>query len=133
MRNAVFTLSLALAVGAIAGCAGPSEGQPTSTAGDARPDAVIPDEAPSIEGIVTEVDDDGRILVEEDPAERSGYSKAWVSLDDDSEILHRSGADAGRADLVPGARVSAWFTGSVRESYPVQATASVIVIEDGDR
>ncbi|HST60661.1 MAG TPA: DUF3221 domain-containing protein [Longimicrobium sp.] len=33
------------------------------------------------------------------------------------------------ADLAVGARVQAWFTGAVRESYPVQADAGTILVE----
>ncbi|MFW6078376.1 MAG: DUF3221 domain-containing protein [Gemmatimonadota bacterium] len=126
-------LTLALALAALGACTGPPEGAPATTAGDAGPDAVIPDEAPSIEGLVTEVGDDGRVLVEEDPAERSGSKKAWVTLTDDTAIRRRSAAPASRSDLVPGTRVSVWFTGPVLESYPLQATAGVVVIEDRDR
>jgi hypothetical protein len=90
--------------------------------------ADLPDEPPSISGFVTAIGDDGRVRIEERPDDHSGYEKAVARIDG-ARIVRRSGAAATAADVAVGQRVSAWFTGPVMESYPVQATASVVVIE----
>lgn len=89
----------------------------------------IPTEAPSIQGTITAVQQDGRIRVEEQPEEESGSAKAVIRLDEDSRVVYREGGAGGPGELAVGQRVSAWFTGPVAESYPVQATAAVVVIE----
>ena len=96
---------------------------------DAR--AALPADAPSITGIVTDVNADGRIRIEERPDDSSGSAKAVVRLAENATILDRTGSPAARDAIRNGTRVSAWFTGPVMESYPVQATANVIVIESG--
>ena len=101
-----------------------------SNAGNAL--AVIPGAPPSITGTVTDVNDQRRIRIEEQPAEASGSAKAVVRLADGAVIVTRAGERATFADIRTGTRVSAWFTGPVAESYPVQATANVIVIEPSD-
>lgn len=95
--------------------------------------AGIPAGAPSITGTVTDVQPDGRIRIEEHPDESSGSAKAVVRPADDATIVHRDGTTAAFTDIRSGMRVSAWFTGPVMESYPVQAAANVIVIETGTR
>ena len=108
-------------------CADPAEMPPTSP--------------PSINGVITRVerspggnDAIARIVVEENPAEAAGSAKASVRLTTRTRILAGDGP-ASRPDpldaLVNGARVSVWFTGPVAESYPVQATADVVVVERG--
>jgi hypothetical protein len=116
-----------LAAAALAGVTACSSregaGPPTSarTAG-------LPDEPVSISGVVTEIGADGRVRVEGRPVHQSAYDKAVMRIEE-ARIVHRSGAAATAADVAVGQRVSAWFTGPVMESYPVQATASVVVIE----
>ncbi len=46
-------------------------------------------------------------------------------------ILRRSGERADVSALVVGEEVSIWITGLVRESYPVQVDAVVVVVESG--
>ena len=72
------------------------------------------------------------IRVEENPAESSGSDKASVRVADGTHVLRRDGTIVGAAELRVGQRVKVWFTGPVFESYPLQATASVIVIDQGD-
>jgi hypothetical protein len=88
----------------------------------------IPSEAPFIQGAITALEA-GSVLVEENPSDVSGSPKALLRLTDNTRILHRSGAVARRSDLTVGLVVSAWVTGAVAESYPVQANALVIVLE----
>ena len=71
----------------------------------------------------------GRLRIEADPRAVSGSAKAVVSLTLASRVLHRDGRAASAGDLTVGRTVSAWFTGPVRESYPVQAEASVVMLE----
>ncbi len=71
------------------------------------------------------------LLIEEDPAAQSGSAKAQVNIHVQTRILKQQGGaiTAGSAkDLRQGRRVRAWFDGPVAESYPVQATGSVILI-----
>lgn len=106
------------------GCAGPGSG---SYPGHGAPD-VATTEPPSIQGTLTQKSSD-RILIEEEPLDSTGSAKASVQLTPSTRIL-RSGGDTGAMeDLKEGQRVSAWFDGPVRQSYPVQATALAVRIE----
>ena len=96
-----------------------------------NPRAAIPGEAASITGVVTDIGPDRRIRIEEQPGESAGSAKAVVRLTEDAKIHNRAGTRATFGDIQNGMRVSAWFTGPVMESYPVQAMANVIVIESG--
>jgi len=70
------------------------------------------------------------LRIEENPAEESGAAKAHVKVPNDVAIWDRgSGARRTFEDIRERVMVSAWFTGPVAESYPVQATAKAIVIE----
>lgn len=96
----------------------------------------LPTTNPSIRGTITQVspDEPRTVLVEENPGEKSGSNKASVRLTGETRLLRRSGEGVQRAapdDLAVGQTVSVWFTGPVRESFPVQADAGTIVIEDG--
>jgi len=88
----------------------------------------LPKERPYIVGAVTSVQPD-HILVEQDPAGRSGSAKAMLEINENTRIQQRDGAPASRSDLRVGTRVSAWIDGAVSKSYPVQAIASLLVIE----
>jgi Protein of unknown function (DUF3221) len=106
------------------GCAGPgSRSHP-----DQRHPDVVSSEAPAIQGTVTQKSSD-RILIEEEPLDSSGSAKASVLLTQSTRILRSGGEPAAKDDLQKGQRVSAWFHGPVRQSYPVQATASAVRIE----
>ena len=89
--------------------------------------AAADDGDPYIRGTITSVSDRG-VMVEEKPNDRSGSAKAMLRINDDTQIVSASGAPKTRADLRSGQRVSAWTTGQIMESYPVQATARKIVI-----
>jgi hypothetical protein len=98
--------------------------------------AGAPDRPAEIEGTITRVTADGRaqtILVEERPEEQSGSQKASVTLRSDTRVsrLSRAGVTtAGVSELRVGQRVRVWFTGPIRESYPVQVSAEAVVILD---
>ena len=85
------------------------------------------DAEPYIRGTITNVTESG-VMIEEKPDERSGSAKAMMRIVDATQIVSSDGRVLGRADLRNGQTVSAWTTGQVMESYPVQATASRIVV-----
>jgi hypothetical protein len=94
--------------------------------------AALPSQPPYLHGAITAMDDAG-IRVEADPGAASGSDKAMLRLTPGTRILWRTGEVADRGDLRLGTVVSAWVTGPVAESYPVQATAATIVIESTTR
>ena len=108
------------------GCAGPSS---RSLRPDRDAEDLVATEAPSIQGTVTRRSQD-RILVEEEPLDSSGSAKASVRLTGNTSVLRSSGNPAARSDLAVGQKVSVWYSGPVMESYPVQATAAAVRIDD---
>ncbi len=73
------------------------------------------------------------LLVEEKPNEAAGSNKASVRLDlsEGARLLKQQGGkvvEANLQELSAGQKVRVWFTGPVAESYPVQATADVVLI-----
>ena len=77
----------------------------------------------------------GAILIEENPKENWGSAKTWVRITDATRIFKRQEQDlipALFAELQIGDRAEAWFTGPVAESYPGQATGSVVVFLKSD-
>jgi hypothetical protein len=99
----------------------------------ASPRPRLPSSAPSIEGSVTAVDPQGEgigsIRVEANPAETSGSDKAVVYITRATEIVRGDSVRANFAALARGQWVRVWFTGPVRESYPVQADAALVQID----
>jgi hypothetical protein len=93
----------------------------------------VPSSAPSIEGRVTAVDRAGErlgsIRVEANPSEPSGSDKAVVYITQTTEIVRGDSTRADFAALARGQWVRVWFTGPVRESYPVQADAALVQID----
>ena len=94
--------------------------------------AALPSEPPYIVGTITSI---GRIAegwsvrVEEHPQDVSGSAKGVFHVGDRTDVRRPSGARASTADLHEGQRVRVWVAGPVMESYPVQATARLVVIE----
>jgi len=68
------------------------------------------------------------IVVEENPAEPHGSAKARVRVTKNTQVLSQGKDVAAITELQAGQQVKVWFTGPVMESYPLQATAGVIVI-----
>jgi beta-N-acetylhexosaminidase len=93
----------------------------------------VPSSAPSIEGRVTAVDRQGEgigsIRVEANPAEASGSDKAVVYVTQSTDIVRGDSARVSLAAVARGQWVRVWFTGPVRESYPVQADAALVQID----
>jgi hypothetical protein len=70
-------------------------------------------------------------LIEGPIADGTRFDKASVRITSETRIWVQQGAErrpASVEDLADGRQVEARFTGPVAESYPVQATASEIVI-----
>lgn len=129
MNRLALTAALMLCLAAPACSGGPGDpAQPGAL------NASIPGEAASIIGEVKQVEGGARprLLVEQIATRSAGYPIAWISVSSSTAILVRSGGQTSRgtaADLAVGADVQVWFTGGVRESYPVQADAGTVLIE----
>ncbi len=93
----------------------------------------LPSEPASIAGRVTAVDLEtertGVIRVEANPEDSAGSDKAVVRVTGSTLVRAAAPASAQSAELRVGQWVRVWFTGPVRESYPVQADAQTIVID----
>lgn len=94
--------------------------------------AAIQRTTPSIIGQITSIALP-TIIVEEKPTEPHGSAKASVSITDATQVLHRDEDVVGATALRVGQQVKVWFAGPMMESYPLQATAGVIVIEASRR
>lgn len=70
----------------------------------------------------------GFVRVEGTRDSTTRYDKASITVTDSTSITRADGARGAFADLHDGDSVEASFTGPVRESYPVQATARSIRI-----
>ena len=122
----------ALAFLSLFACATSSSVDTTNTT---DPVPVLPAEQPGIRGVITKADStagSSYILVEENPNDISGSNKASVRINDQTKIYRRSGSvieKTGEPALTSGKKVSIWFEGPVAESYPVQGTAAVVVLE----
>jgi hypothetical protein len=115
-----------------AGCSGgPGSGPIIDDPADLR----LPVEAPDIIGTVTRASESGGtrvLLVEQVPERSAGYPIASVYVRADSRVLRQQDGRTARArrdELGVGTPVRVWFSGPVRESYPVQADAGVVLIE----
>jgi beta-N-acetylhexosaminidase len=97
----------------------------------------IPVGPPSISGRITTVTaapGGGSLLVEAPGAEAPAYDAASVWVTPETKLF-RQGADGATeriafGDFEPGQRVDVWFEGPVAESYPVQASASTVLLTE---
>ena len=72
----------------------------------------------------------GRILVE-GPARTGGIDKAWTAITSETTLVRMTESGyvkVSHSALIVGNEVMVQFEGPVMESYPVQATAGIIVI-----
>ncbi|MCM2314976.1 MAG: YobA family protein [Thermoanaerobaculia bacterium] len=129
----VLMASLALALAVSCGSVGdPSDHTPTEDPSS------LPQRDFDIQGTITKVDPGSggalvRILVEEQPGDRSGTLKDVVTVTAETRIYREKGEqllNAGAGELRKGTVVAAWYEGAVMESYPRQATAVAIVIAE---
>jgi hypothetical protein len=110
----------------LVGTCGKSATPPTGPSGPTVQNAV-PSNDPSIRGVITAIDSTNRIRVEENPSEEARSAKAVVRISADTRIIDQDGRSVARDTLSVGTAVSVWYSGPAAESYPVQATASVIL------
>lgn len=82
-----------------------------------------------IRGSVTRVGAAWGYLVEGVPGTSYTVDRAYFTVIPTTEFRRADGGSASVADLVVGRKISLWITGIIRESYPVQVDAQVIVIE----
>ena len=95
---------------------------------DSSVTVAIPDTVPTIIGQITAIALP-MIVVEENPAESYGSAKARMRITPDTQVLRLDKGAASTADLRKGQKVRVWFVGPVMESYPMQGTAGMVVIE----
>ena len=102
-------------------------------------DSTLPERAADITGTITRVQAAGGsstrdvVLVEEIPGNlQSGGAKANITVSAATRVFESSGGELKSIafpELRIGMRARAWFEWPVAESYPVQGTAAVIVVE----
>ncbi len=91
---------------------------------------VSSDDPPSCTQLPTDMV--GTMLLEEDPDREWGGEKVHLTVTTDTLLLRESEgiyAQITFDDLEPGHTLVAWVAGSIAESYPSQANASVVVID----
>jgi beta-N-acetylhexosaminidase len=72
----------------------------------------------------------GSILVEGERSKDTSYDKASIRITRTTKVLGQDGKALAFEQLTPGLAVEAEFEGPVAESYPVQATASGVLVLD---
>jgi len=140
MNRALIPIMLIVATFALASFPACSSADKTGSGGSADTGSAtepvkLPNEQPGIRGVITKADStagSSYVLVEENPADSSGSNKASVRIQDQTKIYRRSGSNLekiGQSALTIGKKVSVWFEGPVAESYPVQGSAAVVLLE----
>lgn len=93
----------------------------------------VPDQKPDTTGVITSLEG-ARMLVKEDRKIASGEpGQVWVTLDAHSQIAVRDkGAlrPGTATDLKLDKKVEVWFAGPILESYPAQASARFVVVNN---
>jgi hypothetical protein len=93
----------------------------------------VPTTPPDITGEITAVDPAGErigtIRVEAAPQDSSGSAKAVVRVSQVTTVFGPGGRTGSFATLEVGQSVRVWFSGAVRESYPLQAAAATVVVD----
>lgn len=91
-----------------------------------------PDDAPDISGTIARVDAGGEgsvsILVESAAAPTGVLDQAVIYITNETTVEHENGSEVPAHELRVDDEVDVWFTGPVRESYPVQADAEYVVL-----
>ncbi|MBU9711771.1 DUF3221 domain-containing protein [Evansella tamaricis] len=87
------------------------------------------EEEPHITGLIYNVSESSILVVEGiasvdmDQSEWEGKDAISFSLSDETSILDRDNVEISKEELQKGDKVEAWHTGTVLESYPLQAEA----------
>lgn len=108
----------------LSGCGEPD----TTRSFEAVIDAVTP--AQETDQASSEDPSMGSILVTlpQEETSESGFDKAYVGIHSSTDIILTDGRKGSIDDLKTGMNIKVTFNGVVRESYPVQLTASKITI-----
>ncbi len=119
----ILCIAVLLAAGAVAAC---GDDQPAAPSGD-----------PSITGVATAVSpvDEATPGVGSFRIDKGNgdYDKASISVTDDTAWYRRDGfvvIERPQVAELEGKTVEVQFTGAVAESYPVQATAGWVIVND---
>jgi len=136
MSRALAALAVLAVLGAavVTGCGGATAAQPASPSPSAQPSASPPAGPADITGIVkdlsisTAADSLPVLLVVAAPGSTSSVDRASVRVTKDTVVWTAQGTRGDAADLAEGEQVGVWFSGPVAESYPVQATAGVVMV-----
>jgi hypothetical protein len=121
---------VALGAAVVGGCGGATAARPASPSPSVPP----PSSPADITGAVADVsigaggDSLPVLLVVADPGSTSSVGRASVRLTKDTVVWTAQGTRGDAGDLAEGEQVDVWFSGPVAESYPVQATAGVVMI-----
>jgi hypothetical protein len=130
--RALAALAVLVFLGAavVGGCGGATAGQPASPSPSAPPPSTPADITGTVRDLSAGTGGDSLpvLLVVADPGTTSSVDRASVSVTADTVVWTAEGARGRPADLAEGQQVGVWFTGPVRESYPVQATAGVVMV-----
>lgn len=73
------------------------------------------------------------VMVEEVPADPQGSAKALVRITSGTQVFRQDKGVVDISELRVGQFVQVCFTGPVKESYPLQAAAGMIIIEQSHR
>ena len=96
--------------------------------GPARPAGAPPTDPPYIQGAVTAIDVAGSRITVEAPD-----NQAVVTVTKQTRMVEEFGGGyepSSLTQLAAGQTVAVWVSGPVRESFPVQADADVIVVRE---
>jgi hypothetical protein len=95
----------------------------------AQPHGVMRGTITAIQTAFAGTDSLGSILVEGQEANNPA-DKASVTLTKQTELFRRDGTELRYEDLKTGSQVEVLFTGPVLESYPVQFTATKVIVQE---
>ena len=89
----------------------------------------IPSETHTVHGTITQIDAQGRVLIEGDVSRCERY---WFRVGSDTRVLQQTGTGDVEArqldDLAVGKTARAWANGPIAESCPAQTSAGVILL-----
>lgn len=90
-----------------------------------------PKQIKSITGYINNITENGFLVIEDKSEQKHRVPTAIeYGIASETEIKTQSGNRLKRSDLTVGQRVDTWTTAPVLESYPGQATASLIVVDE---
>ena len=82
-----------------------------------------------IRGTIVQVDAPWGFLVRGVSGTEYQVDRAFFTVHSGTEFRRRAGGNASVNDLTVGREISLWITGPIMESYPVQVSAQLIIVE----